>query len=545
MVSILALSFHPAFYPPKSGGEQRLYYIYHYLSNFYDITLISFTYPNPQNKIEVVEHNKHFREIRIPKTKLSLLLHHLVEKFSNIKECSAIITSIESRFNKNFKKVIKEDLRDADAVVFVSPYLFTVPTGILKSKKIVYESYNIEYELMKQSLSDSIIGKSLLRYVYHIEKSLSRRSRLIFAVSEEDRYKLSQTYKINKNKIYISPSGVNLNEYDNVIRENRRESSKKPLLYLFIGSYHPPNIEAIENITKFASELPECYFIVAGSSAQYFISYASNLLEQSDFEKIYHVFDLNKKISLVSGFYNPEFWDSIPTVWCKPHFKIYVSEGIESMDLKIYSPYNQKFEVELDDRSICFELEESWNSVKISNANKQEHLIPFTCEKTLDDQKRKLGIAIQEITYYMDNKKFNVDLTQSSHQLFALKESRNVLLLGQISNEEKLELYHISDVALNPMLSGSGTNIKMLDYMAAGLPVITTPVGARGLDIENYNNAIICDVSEFPKKIRELTNDKDLYDRLSRNGRKLVVEKYDWENITKRMAKILEGKLEW
>jgi hypothetical protein len=54
-----------------------------------------------------------------------------------------------------------------------------------------------------------------------------------------------------------------------------------------------------------------------------------------------------------------------------------------------------------------------------------------------------LGIAIQEITYYMDNKKFNVDLTQSSHQLFALKEAKNVLLLGQISNEEKLELYRM------------------------------------------------------------------------------------------------------
>ena len=156
-----------------------------------------------------------------------------------------------------------------------------------------------------------------------------------------------------------------------------------------------------------------------------------------------------------------------------------------------------------------------------------------------------IGISISSSSIVRSIASLSHDLTQSSHQLFALKESRNVLLLGQISNEEKLELYRISDVALNPMLSGSGTNIKMLDYMAAGLPVITTPVGARGLDIENYNNAIICDVSEFPKKIRELTNDKDLYDRLSRNGRKLVVEKYDWENITKRMAKILEGKLEW
>lgn len=115
----------------------------------------------------------------------------------------------------------------------------------------------------------------------------------------------------------------------------------------------------------------------------------------------------------------------------------------------------------------------------------------------------------------------------------------NVGLTFEVSEEEKLELYRASDVALNPMISGSGTNLKMLDYMAAGLPIVTTPIGARGLDL-NETNAIICDISEFPERIRQVLSDKNLYDTLSRSGRKLVEEKYDWKRIVSDMAEAFE-----
>lgn len=124
------------------------------------------------------------------------------------------------------------------------------------------------------------------------------------------------------------------------------------------------------------------------------------------------------------------------------------------------------------------------------------------------------------------------------------KIGNNVGLTFDISDDEKIELYRISDVGLNPMISGSGTNIKMLDYMAAGLPIITTPTGARGLEAKNYDHAIICEVSEFPEKIQELLDNKELYEKLSFNGRKLVEEKYDWKKIGESMAKTLQKKLD-
>jgi len=122
-------------------------------------------------------------------------------------------------------------------------------------------------------------------------------------------------------------------------------------------------------------------------------------------------------------------------------------------------------------------------------------------------------------------------------------KGKNIGLAYSISDEEKYEVFRVSDIALNPMLSGSGTNIKMLDYMAAGLPVITTPIGARGLDLDNNQDVVICNVDEFPAKIREVLSDIKLYDQLSTTGRKKAMEKYDWKMIAKNMADIIEKEI--
>lgn len=55
----------------------------------------------------------------------------------------------------------------------------------------------------------------------------------------------------------------------------------------------------------------------------------------------------------------------------------------------------------------------------------------------------------------------------------------NVGLMGVVDDETKDVILGLADVALNPMMSGSGTNLKMLDYFAAGIPVVSTLFGAR------------------------------------------------------------------
>ena len=257
MRAILALSFHPAFTPPKSGGEERLFFVLNGLSKYYDVTLVSFTYPNKDNAVETVNHSPHFKEIRIPKTNISLFLHQIINKYTPIKECSAVITSIESRFNKNFKTVIYTELISKNYVIFEYPYLFTIPSKLLKNKVIIYDAHNTEFKLMKNSFSYSLIGKILLGYVYFIEKNLTKRCDLIFTVSKGDKDSLIQTYYANPEKFSLAPNGIPVARYNPVFYQ--RTGCKTPPICLFIGSYHPPNIDAVNQIVKMSALLPGSY----------------------------------------------------------------------------------------------------------------------------------------------------------------------------------------------------------------------------------------------------------------------------------------------
>ncbi|MCL0104448.1 glycosyltransferase family 4 protein, partial [Dehalococcoidia bacterium] len=60
--------------------------------------------------------------------------------------------------------------------------------------------------------------------------------------------------------------------------------------------------------------------------------------------------------------------------------------------------------------------------------------------------------------------------------------NRDTIVVTGLVDEIK-DYIEMADIAINPMMSGSGTNVKMLEYMAYGLPIITTSVGARGLEI--------------------------------------------------------------
>jgi glycosyltransferase involved in cell wall biosynthesis len=57
----------------------------------------------------------------------------------------------------------------------------------------------------------------------------------------------------------------------------------------------------------------------------------------------------------------------------------------------------------------------------------------------------------------------------------------NVYSIGLVSEAELTTLLRAADAGLNPMLRGSGTNLKMLDYAAHGALVLSTEIGARGL----------------------------------------------------------------
>jgi len=106
----------------------------------------------------------------------------------------------------------------------------------------------------------------------------------------------------------------------------------------------------------------------------------------------------------------------------------------------------------------------------------------------------------------------------------------NLKMFGKVDKQKYLQILDASDIAINPMFSGSGLNIKMLDYMASGIPTISTKIGARGLKILG-EEVIVCDASEFKKEIKNLNANK--IKKMVKNSLDIIKKRYDSKKISK------------
>ncbi|TDL51864.1 glycosyltransferase [Paenibacillus dendritiformis] len=113
----------------------------------------------------------------------------------------------------------------------------------------------------------------------------------------------------------------------------------------------------------------------------------------------------------------------------------------------------------------------------------------------------------------------------------------NVVMTGLVEEKLKAAIYSIADIAINPMINGSGTNLKIAEYMSHGIPVISTDVGARGYDFDEKEQIVIANIEDFPAKIESLIKDSTKRNQLSQNGRAYIKRKYDWKELSKRILK--------
>ncbi|MGN6802739.1 MAG: glycosyltransferase family 4 protein [Ginsengibacter sp.] len=113
-----------------------------------------------------------------------------------------------------------------------------------------------------------------------------------------------------------------------------------------------------------------------------------------------------------------------------------------------------------------------------------------------------------------------------------LKDDPSIDLVGEV--EDVIPYYRKASVAIVPLLHGSGTRLKILEAMSLGVPVVSTIIGAEGIDYANGKNILIADrEKEFCEAFNELLNRPVLFGNISCEGRKLVEEKYSWEEIGK------------
>lgn len=107
--------------------------------------------------------------------------------------------------------------------------------------------------------------------------------------------------------------------------------------------------------------------------------------------------------------------------------------------------------------------------------------------------------------------------------------------------EDIRQAYAKASVLLAPIFGPGGTRYKILECMAAGVPVVTTPTGIEGLGARAGVHAVVADSGDdlATQTIAALT-DETLYATLVKNGRELVAKKFNWEAIASGLTGIYE-----
>jgi glycosyltransferase involved in cell wall biosynthesis len=99
-----------------------------------------------------------------------------------------------------------------------------------------------------------------------------------------------------------------------------------------------------------------------------------------------------------------------------------------------------------------------------------------------------------------------------------------------------------ADIAVNPAVSGSGSSIKMFEYLALGLPVVATPFGARGLDYDGGIAVTCAEIADMPDAVLRLAADPRLPERRAA-ARELAAANYDWTHIAGIISATIRARL--
>lgn len=124
-----------------------------------------------------------------------------------------------------------------------------------------------------------------------------------------------------------------------------------------------------------------------------------------------------------------------------------------------------------------------------------------------------------------------------------LKVTDRVQFLGHVPHEEMPPYLQISDIFIRPALS-EGLGNSFLEAMAAGIPVIGTPVGGIPDFLTDGETGLFCEPHNprsIAQKIEKLIKDRESREYMVERARELVQKRYQWSRVAAEMKRIFES----
>lgn len=386
---VVATTF-PVF-PPLGGGQSRVFNLYRCIARVHDVEIVSLSHEASDGPL--LELAPGLVERRVARSaEHQAFDREIADALGGVPAWDVSVDRLE-RTTPEHGAALAEACARCDVVVACHPFLAPALRRAAPSRPLWFEAQDVELLLKRDSYPAGAEAEAWLKEVRRLEARAWREAHVTFTCSPEDLQALERLYGASLARRLVVPNGVDVEAVRYLTpaerEERRRElgAGERPLA-LFVGSWHPPNIDAVEAIVAAARAVPEIDFVVAGSACG-----------------------------------------------------------------------------------------------------------PFDVGDMPD----------------------------------------NVRLLGLVSDAKRDALYEIADVALNPMRFGSGSNLKMFDYMASGLPILSSGFGARGIAAEPGRHYVRVEDGDWPRALREqVLADRAGLAPMARAARVLVEERYSWAGIADR-----------
>lgn len=380
--------------PPTGGGRVRVFELYQRLAKHLDITLLCFEASGASGDRYIAPG---LREIVIGASPAHRAKEQELGAALGWLPLSDVALPLLSEFSPDLGRTFDQLARRASLQIACHPYLATEMAAHAGRIPFVYEAQDVEVDLKEQVFSATPAARPLVEATRSIEGWCLETANLVWACSSRDQELLTTRYPSAQPPFAIVPNGVDERQTTYLSLEARGAAKKKGQrpLCVFVGSWHPPNLDAVESILGLAEKCPRVDFKVLGN---------------------------------------------------------------------------------------------------------------------LDSQFKKRRLP------------------------------NNVAMTGFVRATEKLALLHRADLALNPMRYGSGTNLKLLEYFAAGTPVLTTELGLRGLE-EFREHVLVSPLEEFRESLEAVLG-RPVIERVDTAGaRRLIERAYSWDSIASKAYTSLKGLL--
>lgn len=392
----VVLSTYPI-WPPRAGGQLRCAHLYSGLARSFDLEVVCLTTAGPDIAREEISPG--IKQVSVRKSAEHRRVEIEMSDLAGI-PVEDIMAAELSRSTPGFGDVVHEALSTASMVIHAHPYLVPLTRGL--GVPAVYDAIDAEFAL-KGSLLQGPDGERFRRAVESLEDEAWKGATLVTGTSSDELEALQARYGPTSSELIVVPNGVDVRAVRYTPSDRRRALRDRWLarsgapadhVATFIGSWHPPNLDAADHVIEQATKHPRVAFLLAGAHSEHY----------------------------------------------------------------------------------------------------RDKRVP-----------------------------------------------RNVYLLGKISDAAKSAVLAMADVGLNPMARGTGTNLKVIEYFAAGLPVVSTPKGIRGLDVEPDEHVVVAPLEEFGSSMQELFSGSLACELMTVAARRLAETRYDWERLSARFARAVSS----